>query len=307
MNQWKNWLREHYQYNFSQIKWSRLIPEKWRNALHKHHIAKKEIVSKRHSYEKDPLIDSNKQFEVYSLSNPKENFQKYYRYDLLSYKFLDYEKKTECFFYRSPFQGNKNQGVSYTSKEALLDMPRNIPINNYLNNNLGRVDTLYMKKVADRKYFDWMGMNEKILKQPISNLESWFFPEFVLLSNVYKIQPWFIPSKLLLLNLNRNENQTCSENQKINEKGKRNSLIASKKKYRNQKEKEPISRGDLGSVLSQPKDIEENYVRSGIKKGKKQYKNKTEAELDFFLKRYLLFQLRWGDTLNQRMINNIKN
>ncbi|KAL3627884.1 Ycf1p [Castilleja foliolosa] len=370
MNQWKNWLREHYQYNLSQIKWSRLIPEKWRNALHKHHIAKKEIVSKRHSYEKDPLIDSNTQFEVYSLSNPNENFQKYYRYDLLSYKFLDYEKKTECFFYRSPFQGNKNQGVSYTSKEALLDMPRNIPINNYLNNNLGRVDTLYIKKVADRKYFDWnilnfylkqkvdieawtmidtnrnqniqiftknsqiiskkdlsylmipeknppnshkgffdwMGMNEKILKQPISNLKSWFFPEFVLLSNVYKMKPWFIPSKLLLLNLNITENKTCSENKKINEKGTINSLIASKKKYRNQKEKEPISRGDLGSVLSQPKDIEENYVRSGIKKGKKkkQYKNKTKAELYFFLKRYLLFQLRWGDTLNQRMINNIK-
>ncbi|KAL3648268.1 hypothetical protein CASFOL_007692 [Castilleja foliolosa] len=329
MNQWKNWLREHYQYNLSQIKWSRLIPEKWRNALHKHHIAKKEIVSKRHSYEKDPLIDSNTQFEVYSLSNPNENFQKYYRYDLLSYKFLDYEKKTECFFYRSPFQGNKNQGVSYTSKEALLDMPRNIPINNYLNNNLGRVDTLYIKKVADRKYFDWnilnfylkqkvdieawtmidtnrnqniqiftknfqiiskkdlsylmipeknppnshkgffdwMGMNEKILKQPISNLKSWFFPEFVLLSNVYKMKPWFIPSKLLLLNLNITENKTCSENKKINEKGTINSLIASKKKYRNQKEKEPISRGDLGSVLSQPKDIEENYVRmndSGI-------------------------------------------
>ncbi|KAL3648540.1 hypothetical protein CASFOL_007964 [Castilleja foliolosa] len=293
MNQWKNWLREHYQYNLSQIKWSRLIPEKWRNALHKHHIAKKEIVSKRHSYEKDPLIDSNTQFEVYSLSNPNENFQKYYRYDLLSYKFLDYEKKTECFFYRSPFQGNKNQGVSYTSKEALLDMPRNIPINNYLNNNLGRVDTLYIKKVADRKYFDWnilnfylkqkvdieawtmidtnrnqniqiftknfqiiskkdlsylmipeknppnshkgffdwMGMNEKILKQPISNLKSWFFPEFVLLSNVYKMKPWFIPSKLLLLNLNITENKTCSENKKINEKGTINSLIASKKKY----------------------------------------------------------------------------
>ncbi|KAL3648296.1 hypothetical protein CASFOL_007720 [Castilleja foliolosa] len=149
-------------------------------------------------------------------------------------------------------------------------MPRNIPINNYLNNNLGRVDTLYIKKVADRKYFDWnilnfylkqkvdieawtmidtnrnqniqiftknfqiiskkdlsylmipeknppnshkgffdwMGMNEKILKQPISNLKSWFFPEFVLLSNVYKMKPWFIPSKLLLLNLNITENKT---------------------------------------------------------------------------------------------------
>nr|YP_010888526.1 hypothetical chloroplast RF19 [Pedicularis oliveriana]YP_010888534.1 hypothetical chloroplast RF19 [Pedicularis oliveriana]WJJ68303.1 hypothetical chloroplast RF19 [Pedicularis oliveriana]WJJ68311.1 hypothetical chloroplast RF19 [Pedicularis oliveriana] len=367
MNQWKNWLRGYYQYNLSQIKWSRLIPEKWRNTLHKRHIAKKEIVSKWE--EKDHLIDSKKQFEAYSLSNQnqKENFQKDYRYDLLSYKFIDYENKTECFFYRSPFQGNKNQEISYTSKETLLDIPRNIPIHNYLNNNLGRAHTLYMdmEKTANRKYFDWkslnfylkqkvnieactttntnrnqnvqiltnnstkkdlsylkipkknlpnshkgffdwMVMNEKILKQPISNLESWFFPEFVLLYSAYKMKPWFIPSKLLLLNLNRNEN--CSQNKKINEKEKGSFLVASKKKYPNQKEKEPISRVDLGSALLQPKDIEENYVRSDMKKGKKkkQYKNKTEAELDFFLKRYLLFQLRWGDTLNQKMINNIK-
>nr|QYC36622.1 hypothetical chloroplast RF19 [Pedicularis verticillata] len=369
MNQWKNWLRGYYQYNLSQIKWSRLISEKWRNTLHKRHLAKKEIVSKWE--EKDHLIDSKKQFEAYSLSNQKENFQKDYqkdyRYDLLSYKFIDYENKKECFFYRSPFQRNKNQEISYTSKETLLDIPSNIPIHNYLDNNLGRVDTLYMdmEKMANRKYFDWkslhfylkqkvnigactttstnsnqnvqiftnkstkkdlsylkipeknlpnshkgffdwMVMNEKILKQPIPNLESWFFPEFVLLYSAYKTKPWFIPSKLLLLNLNRNENY--SQNTKINKKG--SFLVAAKKKYPNKKgqKKEPISRGDLGSVLSQPKDIEENSVRSDMKKGKKkkQYKNKTEAELDFFLKRYLLFQLRWGDTLNQRMINNIK-
>lgn len=153
-----------------------------------------------------------------------------------------------------------------------------------------------MKQADDTRGRDWMGMNEKMLKPPISNLESWFFPEFVLLYNAYKMKPWCIPSKLLLLNLNRNENKNSSK--KINEKG--SFLIALKKKYRNQKENEPTSRGDLGSVLSQQKDIEENYVRSDTKKGKKkkQYKNKTEAELDFFLKRYLLFQLRWSDTLN---------
>ncbi|MBY3556115.1 hypothetical protein HGI15_22550, partial [Modestobacter lapidis] len=36
------------------------------------------------------------------------------------------------------------------------------------------------------------------------------------------------------------------------------------------------------------------------------YKSNTEAELDFFLKKYLLFQLRWDDFLNQKIINNIK-
>nr|YP_010029831.1 hypothetical protein RF1 [Eriophyton wallichii]QOU11428.1 hypothetical protein RF1 [Eriophyton wallichii] len=310
------------------------------NKLPSYEMNPKENFSKRHSYEKNPLMNSKKQkqFEVYSLSNQKENFLKYYRSALLSYKFIHYEKKTECFFYGSPFQGNTNQEIYYnTPKKNFFDMLRNIPIKN----DLGKI---HMEKPADRKYFDWqifkfdliqkvdieawiiidtnrnqntqirtknsqiiskkdffylkipeinlpnshkgfcdwMGMNEKMLKHPISNLELWFFPEFLLLYKTYKMKPWFIPSKLLLLNLNRSEN----------------------KKHRNQEEKEPTSRGEGRSVLSLQKDIEENYARSNMKKGKnkKQY---TKAELRLFLKRYLLFQLRWDETLNERMINNI--
>nr|YP_010935973.1 hypothetical protein RF1 [Lindernia mollis]WKW54426.1 hypothetical protein RF1 [Lindernia mollis] len=369
MNHWKNWLRGQYQYNLSQIRWSRLIPQKWRNRIHRHRIDKKENCKKWHSYEKDQLIESKKQFEVYSYYNQKEYFPKNSRYDLLSSKFLYYENKKECFFYRSPFQRNKNQEISYnTRKASLLNMLSNIPINNYL----GKVDIIYIEKKADRKYFDWkilnfylrqkghidtwitidtnsnqnpkirtnysqiipkkdffylmmipelnstnshnvffdwMGMNEKMLKRPISNLELWFFPEFVLLYNAYKTKPWFIPTKFLLLNRNRNENNS-SENKKINEKQKGRFLMPSNKtkKHQNQEQKEPTTRGDLRSVLSQQKDSQENYAKSNMKKGKKkkQYKSNTEAELDFFLKRYMLFQLRWSDILNQRMINNIK-
>nr|QVL26511.1 hypothetical protein RF1 [Premna szemaoensis] len=359
INHWKKWLRGQCQYHFLQIKWSRLIPEKWRNTVHPRRIAKKENLSKWHSDEKDQLIDSKKQFEVYSLSNQQDNFLKYYRYDLCSYKLINYENQMECFFYRSPLRGNKNQEISYNMpKETLFDMPRNIPIQN----DLGKVNILYMKNPADRKYFDWkifnfylrqkadieawiiidtnrnqntqirinnsqiiskkdlfylmipeinlpnshkgffdwMGMNEKMLKHPISNLELWFFPEFVLLYKTYKMKPWFIPSKLLLLNLNR------SKNKKIKERG--SFLVASNKKHRNQEERESTSRIDRRSLLSQQKDIDENYARSDMKRGKKkkQYKSNAEAELDFFLKRYFLFQLRWDETLNQRMINNIK-
>nr|YP_010935104.1 hypothetical protein RF1 [Craterostigma nummulariifolium]WKW53035.1 hypothetical protein RF1 [Craterostigma nummulariifolium] len=363
MNHWKNWLRGQYQYNLSQIRWSRLIPQKWRNRVHQRRI---ENFIKWHSYEKDQLIDSKKQFEIYSLYNQKENLKKNSRYDILSYKFLYYENKKEDFFSRSPFQRNKNQEISYnTHKASLLS---NIPINNYL----GKVDMIYIEKKADRKYldweilhfylkqkghidtritiatnsnqnpkirinysqiipkryffdflmipeinstnshnvfFDWMGMNEKMLKRPISNLEIWFFPEFVLLYNIYKTKPWFIPTKFLLLNWNRNENNS-SENQKINEKQKGRFLIPSNKtkKHQNQEKKEPTNQGDLRPVFSQQKDSQENYAKSDIKKGKKkkQYKSNTEAELDLFLKRYMLFQLRWSDILNQRMINNIK-
>nr|YP_010599346.1 hypothetical chloroplast RF1 [Primulina polycephala]WAL03723.1 hypothetical chloroplast RF1 [Primulina polycephala] len=371
MNQWKGWLKGCNHYDLSQMRWSRLISEKWRNGVRHCRMTKKENLSKRHSYEKNELIDSKRQqkIEVYSLvnkSNKKDNFQKYHIYDLLSYKFLnyDYENKTECFFSRFPFQGNKNQEISYnTHKDTLFDMLKSI----YINNFLVKVDILPMEKTADRKYldwkiinfsliqrvdvetwtaidininqdtpigtnnsqiinkkdlfyliipeinptnshkvfFDWMGMNEKMLKHPISNLELWFFPEFVLLYNAYKTKPWFIPSKLLLLNLNRNKS---SENKKINEKQKGSFLIPSTKNHRNQEQKESTGRRYLRSILSQEKDIEENYERSDMKKGKKQkqYKSNTEVELDLFLKRYLLFQLRWDDTLNQKMINNLK-
>nr|UDF85816.1 hypothetical protein RF1 [Pittosporum obcordatum] len=395
MNQWKNWLRGHYQYNLSQIRWSGLIPQKWQNRLNQHHMAQKKDLTKWDSYEKGQLLHYKKQknFEVYSLlnSNQKENFQKYYRSNLLSYKSINsnYEMKTDSYIiYGSPLQVNNNQRISYnytTHKHKFFDILENIPINNYLEKG----DIMYMEKNSDRKYFDWkillfflrqkvdieawikmdpnskkntkignknyqkiekidkndlfyltihqdsernlpnhkkglfdwMEMNEEILNRPISNLELWFFPEVMLLSNVYKKKPWIIPSKLLLLNFNK-INENGSDNKNINGKQKWNFFRPStEKKYfelknRNQEEKEPAGRRDLGSdarnrgslLSNQQKSIEEYYAKSAMKRGKKQDKNKsnTKAELDFFLKRHFIFQLRWDDGLNQRMIKNIK-
>nr|QBC72752.1 hypothetical protein RF1 [Talinum caffrum] len=400
MNQWKNWLKSNYQYNLSQRKWSRLVPQKWRNRINEYCRGENQNLKKKkwNSYEKEQLINSNYQNANNSeallllLPDEKENLKKNYRYDVLSYKFLFYEDKKDSYrySYRAPFQVNKNQEFSYTDnynidKEKLIDMWWSIPITNYLGiNNIMDMD---IETNTDRKYFDWkiihfclrkkvnigawidistssnkntktepknyqivekidkkdifyrtiyqeinrshqkknlfdwMGMNEEILSRPISNLESWFFPEFVLLYNAYKIKPWAIPINLLFSNLNRSEN--FSENKNINSKKKKNTFILSKEKKslelenQNQDEKELVGQGDLRlnvqenseSVLSnQHKDIEEDYMASDIKKRrkKKQSKSSTEAELDFFLKRYLLFQLRWDDSLNQKLINNVK-
>lgn len=194
------------------------------------------------------------------------------------------------------------------------------------------VDKMDNKDIFDRKiyqkinrshqtqfFFDWMGMNEEILSGAISNLESWFFPEFVLLYNAYKKKPWAIPINLLFANFYLSK----SENKNINKKKKMNSFILSKEKKsrelenQNQDEKELVDEGDLRlnfqenseSVFSsQHKDIQEDYIASDIKKlrKKKQYKSSPETELDFFLKRYFLFQLRWDDSLNQKLINNVK-
>nr|BDY11074.1 Ycf1 protein [Lysimachia stenosepala] len=388
-NQWKSWLIGHYQYDLSQIRWSKLIAQKWRNSTNQCRTIQDKILKKEDSYEKEQLSYYKKQinYKVYLLPNQKDNFQKYYIYNLLSYLSINYnyEKKEDPSIYRSLFQVNKTKKNSYnynTQKRKTFDKLGYIPIKNF-NYFLGKSDIIYMEKNTDRKFFDWkiinfclrkkidieawvkvdtntnqntkneatnsnyqiidkidkknlfyllvhqdeesnssnkkkkwdwMGMNAEILSHPISNRDLWFFQEFLLLYNAYKMKPWFIPSNFLFFNFNINEN--LSETQNINRKRK---VIISSNEIKNQKEKESKNQRDLRSkvqnqenlvslLLNQENEIEEIYSESDMKKlqKKKQYKSNTEAELDFFLKRYLLFQLRWEGALNQRMINNIK-
>nr|QFQ49032.1 hypothetical chloroplast RF1 [Memecylon ligustrifolium] len=203
-------------------------------------------------------------------------------------------------------------------------------VNNYeIIDKIDKKDLVYLqidhdqgiKSSKKKSLFDWMGMNQEILSRPISNLKLWFFPEFVFLYNTYKIKPWIIPTKLLLFNFN----ETVSENKNITRNKKENLLKLSNEKKsielenKNQEEKEFPGRNNLElavqtqetleSILStQEKGIEEDCAGSDRKKRrkKKQYKSNTEAELDFFLKRYLRFQLRWDNSFNQRITNNIK-
>nr|YP_010930780.1 hypothetical chloroplast RF1 [Aerides odorata]WKL06968.1 hypothetical chloroplast RF1 [Aerides odorata] len=147
------------------------------------------------------------------------------------------------------------------------------------------VPTIHQESKIYNFVFDCMGMNKKRFydndivsnHDTISNLETWFFPEFVLLFDVYKIQPWIIPIKSLFFNFS------------INEKSKKINVKSSK-------------------AIEDIEDIEEDYASLEIKKGikKKQYKSKNEMELDFFLRKYLLFQLRWADHLNNKVMKNIR-
>jgi hypothetical protein len=384
MNQWTNWLRSQYQCDVSHIKWSRLVPQKWRNIFNQHCMAQNKDLCDL--YEKDQLINYEKNFETDSLLNQKDNFKKRYRYDLLAYKFINYEDKKDSYIYGSPLQVKNNQDIFYnynTHTQKSLNMPEGIPIipiNNYLveddirdmeinpdrkyfdwrifhfclknkvdidawididtdtNSNkytktrvnkyqiidkINKRGPFYLTIQQDQEinlsnqkgFFDWMGMNEEILSCPISNMEFWFFPELGILYNTYKIKPWVIPIKLLVLNSNINEN--VSKNKSITGNKKRDPFISisenSKKSFelenRNQGEKEYAGQADFKSALSnQEKDVEEDYTGSYMKKhrNKKQYKINTKAEFDFFLKRYLHFQLRWDDSLNKKIINNIK-
>nr|YP_010937860.1 Ycf1 protein [Anemone coronaria]WKY18595.1 Ycf1 protein [Anemone coronaria] len=172
-----------------------------------------------------------------------------------------------------------------------------------------------------KKSFNWMGMNEEILNCPTSNLELWFLPEFLLLYNKYKIQPWIIPINLLFVKLNINQilklniNKSISNN--INQKKKKDILYNPKKSLelenKNKEEKQQLVQGDLGSYAkkknlgSDPsKNVKEDYRGSDIEKSTNKNELKIGAELDFLLKKYFLFQLKWGNTLNLKIFNNIK-
>nr|YP_009750832.1 hypothetical protein RF1 [Casimiroa edulis]QIJ98195.1 hypothetical protein RF1 [Casimiroa edulis] len=388
-NPWKNWLSGHYQYDFSQIKWARLVPQEWRNRANQHCMAQNKDLTKRDSYEKNGLTYCEKQhfFEADPLRNKKSNFKKHYRYDLLSYKSINYEDKKGSYIDRSLGQVNNKEESYYNyniKKGKLFAMLGGIPINNYL----GEDDIMDMEKFLYRKYFDWrilhfclrnkvnieawvdmdtgtssnqntrigsnnskkidainkggpfyltidqdeeinpsnqkrtlfdwMGMNEEILSCPISNLEPWLFPELVLLFNAYRTKPWIIPIKLLLFNFNGNGKKILT--------GKKEAdpfISSTQKEYlelsnQSKEEKELAAQGNpgsdaqkqvsLGSVISNQEN--DNYPRSDMKKriNKKQYKRETEAQLDFFLKKYLCLQLRWRGTVSfrEKILNDMK-
>nr|QWQ52326.1 hypothetical protein RF1 [Oenanthe linearis] len=174
--QWKNWLRGHYQYNLSQIRWSGLIPQKWRTTINEGGMAQNKDLTEWNSYEKDQLLYHKKQkdFKVYPLPSQKYNFTKYYIYDFLSYKSINSEiKKSSYIIYGSPSELNNNQKITlnYNNyKKKLFESLEEIPINHYLE-NLEKGDIMYIQKNTNRKYFDWTILNFFLRKK--KDIEAW--------------------------------------------------------------------------------------------------------------------------------------
>nr|AGE93256.1 hypothetical chloroplast RF19 [Calectasia narragara] len=380
MNEWKNWLKSHYQYNLSQTKWSRLVRKKWRNRVNQRYTIQKKDSIKLDSYkkEKDQIIHYTKlnYYLVDSLMSQKEKLKKNYGYDLLSHKYMNYGDVKDSSIYRPTFQVNGNQKISYNfntleQKSLYISILVSIVISDYLEEGY-IIDT---HKNLDRKYFDCrilhfcskknkdinictnIHIGTKKNYQQIEKKRYFFYydssrnqsikpkkilfrldknesrtdllyciksrtlvlPRICTTFDAYKIQPWIMPIKLLLCNLSFYENKNIIQNKNININQKRSFQISSNKKEylklenSNKKKKEQQVEGNIGSdpqKQNKKKDLEDDYARSdiSIKKGKKrkQFKSNKEAELDFFLKKYFLFQLRWNDSLNQRMLDNIK-
>nr|YP_009558990.1 hypothetical chloroplast RF19 [Calypso bulbosa var. occidentalis]QBA91017.1 hypothetical chloroplast RF19 [Calypso bulbosa var. occidentalis] len=318
MNEWKNWLKGHY--DLSQKKRSRLVPKEWQNKINKHRMIQNKESNQLDLYKKNQFIYSMKKnnYAANSFMSQKDKWKKHYRYDLLSYKYISLPN---LYISGSTLERNGDPEIPYhlnTSKPESFDVLVNIPRDYYIEKvyPIDRNTNLY------RKYFDcrilhlslcfiknieiWanayidipcnqsnqkincMGMNKEKLYDTASNhdtisksnLETWFFPELVLLFDVYKIKPGIIPIKSLFFHFS------------IKKKSK-NINVNPKKSSKKKKEKKDVEKDS--TILEIKKDIK-----------KEQYKSNNEKELDLFLKKYFLFQLRWADPLNNKIMKNIR-
>nr|YP_009512320.1 hypothetical chloroplast RF19 [Stylosanthes scabra]AXJ91684.1 hypothetical chloroplast RF19 [Stylosanthes scabra] len=300
MNQWTNWLlKSHYQYDLSQRRWSRLVPQKWRNRIHKRRVIQNKDLKKCDSYEKTRLIPYKNQ----QLGSLKKNTQ--YEYDLFSYQSIKDKKDSYISRYGSSFQANKKELISYhykTYKQKRFDPMSDISIS--IKNYIAKDYIIDMEENLHRKDFDWILINKEILNRSIPNGDSIF---------AYTNNPWIIPIAFLFFNLHIKKD--VSQNTKITGREKEIVFRSSKKKLefelatRNQTKAEQTSRVDLQSSLStQEKDIAEESTASGLakKEEKKKEKNRMEVEINRLVPKFYVFQLNWQGSLNHRVMNNIK-
>nr|YP_010964583.1 hypothetical chloroplast RF19 [Hedysarum campylocarpon]WNM89238.1 hypothetical chloroplast RF19 [Hedysarum campylocarpon] len=274
MTQWTNWLKTHYQYDLPESSWSRLVPQNWRNRIHEHRVAPNKDLIEYDLDEKTPLILYKKQQLDPDLLELKKKIKKQYRYDLLSYKYINYAEKQKSYIYgyRSPFQANKNPAISYndnTRKKEFLDITGDISIQNYIAEDV----IIDREKNLDRKYFDWKVMDVKIKNHSISNPKFEFFSKFWRFCNAYRKNPWIMPIKSLLVPFYGNE---------FDKKG-------AEEKY--------ASQIDLQPSLS---NKDENTIDQNL------FRNNLKGERSFLLEKYLGFHLNSHSFLQETIMNNIQ-
>nr|YP_010230202.1 hypothetical chloroplast RF1 [Habenaria linearifolia]QST20084.1 hypothetical chloroplast RF1 [Habenaria linearifolia] len=168
MNEWKNWLKSHYQYDLSQKKGSRLVPKEWRNKINKHHIIKKDESIELDFYKKLNFMKKNDYAANSFMSQKEDKWKKHYRYDLFSYKYIN---PLNSYIYESTLERKGTQEIPYhftTVKPESFYVLVGIPSNDYLE-NIEKEYLIDRNTDLDRKYFDCRILNIFFRK----NLEIW--------------------------------------------------------------------------------------------------------------------------------------
>nr|WBU14189.1 Ycf1 protein [Cyanotis ciliata] len=229
MNEWKNWLKGHYQYNLSQTKWSQLVPKKWRKKINRHYITQNKNSTKLYSYN-----NSKDGFEHYpqehystytadSFTNKKDKSKKHYRYDLFLHKYINYGDINHSDIYEQRLQAKKDQEISYNfnteESESFYVLVR-MAMDNYIDIEKGDIIHTEKKKNMDRKFFDcripyfnlrktidvesWTNIGTKLDKNTKTEKKNFLIFNWMGMNqkedspNISNLKPWFFPELWLL-------------------------------------------------------------------------------------------------------------
>nr|QXJ79983.1 hypothetical chloroplast RF1 [Habenaria aitchisonii] len=317
MNEWKNWLKGHYQYDLSQKKGSRLVPKEWQNKRNKPRIIKKGESIKLDFYKKVNSMKKN-DYAANSFMSQKDKWKKHYRYDLLSYKYIN---PPNSYISESTLEIKGAQEIPYhftTSKPESFYVLVSIPSND----SIEKEYLIDRNTNLDRKYFDcrilsiffrknieiWTNADihrkiHKKVKTEINNFNkrNMIHQEIIscnhrtffdcmgmnkkrfydIASNHANLEPWFFPELGLLFDV-----------------------------YKIQPWIIPIKSLFFNFYTNEKsKNINRNPNKNlHILDKKKKDLNKTnkEMELDSILKNSLLFQLKRTNISSEKMVKNIR-
>nr|YP_010760482.1 Ycf1 protein [Cuscuta polyanthemos]WEY30461.1 Ycf1 protein [Cuscuta polyanthemos] len=365
--QWKNWLRSNAQYNLSHIIWLsfNIKKQKWRKFNKKS--------SNTWNFSRNVKLKESKKVNFTNLilnKHEKENFEKCYRYDLLSSQFisLNLKKKSRTFGDKLLTSVSKPQTILYNKKMSqnfLFALTKNICVKNLIG-KIEKVNIPYREKNLDRKYLtfenihfslkkkvnieswipllsrsnpmkiynyelldemevmdlskqifkkekellvpcieqndekmqyksknsliDWMGLNQELLNNPVTNLEFWFFPEFVSVLNIYKLKPWILQSQFLLSKVTLNK---ITGQQQIKTKNKKKNTMNNQKNHEiNNKQKNKPDNEETDEPENQQNEETEEDPQL--------------AYIIAFLKKHLLFQLKVDFIFKKSGFKNIQ-
>nr|YP_010473056.1 hypothetical protein RF1 [Eriocaulon truncatum]UVH66504.1 hypothetical protein RF1 [Eriocaulon truncatum]UVH66759.1 hypothetical protein RF1 [Eriocaulon truncatum] len=315
--EWKDWFKAHYPYNLLNKTWRK----KRKNKKSKDYTIKNRYSISLDLYKKkkNSLTSSIKtnDYATNSLPNQKEKLEKSYNYNILSYQYLNwscviknnftiYDSKLKrnliiylCHIcnmqkYKSFYESLNRDSTNDRKEKGLSDT--------YQNNfdrklvNYQKIDFLtvtFQNRNSFHGIFNWMGLNQEKIHDNVSTIPSLFFTEVIPPFDAYQMKPWLLPNQSLLF-----DEKNISANEKIHVQ------------LENDNQKNLLNMSFSKKEIKK-KDMEEDDSIKDIQKSNnkkiKQWNKKKETELDFFLQKGFLFQLRWNNRLfTQRMMDNIQ-
>uniref|UniRef100_UPI0031F38007 hypothetical protein RF1 n=1 Tax=Taxillus sericus TaxID=3134733 RepID=UPI0031F38007 len=275
-NKWKDCLKDYYHYDLSPIIWSRLVPKKWRNIVNQHSTIQNKNFNKEYLSEQSSLIHHKKTL----MSDQNCQFKKHDRYDKISYLYYNYKNN---------YENKENKAVYsiYMSKSPLKEKVQ-VTKKTFINYNTDKTklfDKVKVKNIPINNFFHNYRRYENS-----RNIEKKVNTKYFDCQIILKIKKGYLFDKKSFFYLTLYQKK---KNEILNT-ARLNVELWFLQKFL-----------QFYNVKINESTKKKNYISLDEKKHTK-YKNNTKTGFDIFLKRYLIFQLRWDNLMKQKIINNIK-